>query len=158
LITLAGTAFARPDSADEPYAPLRLYDGSWQMTPADGKSPKVQIVNKCEKTGLLFVCEQLIDGKTQSLVVFQPTGVTGKTRQYKTLELPIEGKATEWSPLEITGDRWEYSGEGFDNGIKVYWRTINVFSGHDKIHFEIQRSSDGKAWETKQSGEEDRVK
>ncbi len=161
LVSLAMAQGAQPQASapsDEAYVPLRLYDGSWQMTPADGKSPVVHIVNHCAKTGVFFVCEQVIDGKSMDLVVFQPTGAAGKTLQYKTAGLPIADKPSDWSLLEITGDRWVYSGDGTDNGVKVYWRTVNVFSGPDKIHFEVQRSTDLKTWDTKQSGEEARVK
>lgn len=70
---------------------------------------------------------------------------------------PCERKATgpgTWCDLEIVGDRWVYSNEETDKGKKTYWQIINVFSGSDRIHFEVQRSDDGKKWETTMSGNE----
>ena len=51
-----------------------------------------------------------------------------------------------------------YSSEDNDKGKKTYHRTINVFAGSDKIHFEIQSSEDGVEWATGMSGDETRVK
>ena len=148
----AGTA------ADDPYAPLRLYNGSWNFEMTDGKETShMHILNQCDKTGLFFVCEQIINGKSSNLVVFLPTGSSGGKQNYRTQGLSISAsRPKDWGNLEISGDRWVYSSEETDEGKKVFWRIINVFSGPNKIHFEIQHSTDAKNWETKQSGDERR--
>lgn len=149
-----------PKAVADPYAPLQLYQGSWDAETNGGKeSAPTHISNHCAKTGVFFVCEQLINGKSEALVVFLPTGASGATQNYRTMGLRVNHeKPGDWGNLEITGERWTYFGEGTENGAKVYWRTVNVFSGPDKIHFEMQGSADGKTWETKRSGEEHRVK
>ena len=124
----------------------------------DKEAVKMHIANHCERTGVFFVCEQMINGKSEDLVVFLPTGVSGTTFIYKTAGLSVSGEAPgDWGKLEIQGERWTYSSEDTEKDAKVYWRTINLFSGPDKIHFEVQRSNDGATWETKRTGEERRT-
>jgi hypothetical protein len=149
-----------PTAAGDAYAPLQLYDGSWDAETSGAKeSAPMHISNHCTKTGVFFVCEQVINGKSEDLVVFLPTGASGATQHYRTMGLRVNAdKPGDWGNLEISGERWIYSSEDTENGAKVYWRTVNVFSGKDKIHFEIQRSAEGKTWETKSSGDERRVK
>jgi|SRR5271165_2477812 len=145
--------------ADDPYAPLRLYNGKWQIVDGDSKAPK-QIENHCSQTGLFFACEQILDGKTAALVVFLPFAKTAKGgEEYRTQVLMPDAKTPgDWNKLTIEGEQWMYTWESTESGKKVFWRNVNTFSGPDKIHFEIQSSADGATWETKQSGEERRVK
>src|SRR6516164_4786308 len=61
---------SRP-AADDPYALLRLYNGTWDI--ASGAEQKItHVENHCTKTGLFFVCEQIVSGKSEALVVFLP--------------------------------------------------------------------------------------
>jgi hypothetical protein len=145
---------------DDSYTPLRLYQGTWEAhTNGDPKAPPAVIANHCEKTGVFFVCEQVVNGKSEDLVVFLPQGSSGTTQTYKTEGLSVSGETPgAWGKLEISGDRWVYSNEATENGTTTYWKTINQFSGHDSIHFQIQRSADGKSWEDQSSGDERRVK
>jgi hypothetical protein len=145
-------------SAGDPYAPLQLYGGSWQLEMTGSKgSSRMLISNHCEETGAFFVCEQVINGKTEDLVVFLPTGSSAGAQTYRTLGLSAAGKRPrDWGKLEISGDHWVYSSEEQEKDAKVYSRTTNLFSGPDKIHFEVQRSVDGKNWQTTQSGDEHR--
>jgi hypothetical protein len=166
LIVVVASAYALCQSvsvpsrtaADDPYAPLRLYNGNWEFEMTDGKEVShMRISNHCEKTGLFFVCEQVIDDKPSNLAVFLPTGNSAGKQNYRTQGLSVDtGKPRDWGNLEISGNRWVYSSEEMDKGEKVYWRIINVFSGADKIHFEVQHSTDAKTWNTKQSGDERR--
>jgi hypothetical protein len=143
----------------ESYAPLQLYNGSWDSKPSGANpGPLVHLVNHCAKTGVFFSCEQVVDGKTADLVVFLPKGAAGGAQHYRTQGLSVGAdKPGDWGELAITGDRWVYSGHGMDKGTTTYWRTINTFSGPDHIHFEIQSSKDGQTWQTTQQGDEQRV-
>lgn len=153
-VNVAHTAVA----TDDAYTPLRLYDGGWESTVSIPEPAKTtRLVNHCERTGLFFVCEQVIDGVSKDLVVFLPIDSSGATLHYRTNGLSADATAPgDWGNLEITGERWVYSGESKD-GSKVRWRTINVFSGPDHIHFEIQRSADGHTWQTTRAGDERRM-
>jgi hypothetical protein len=151
------TAGSQPVGADA-YAPLELYNGSWDSKTIGAKpASPVHLTNHCAKTGVFFACEQVVDGKSEDLVVFLPTGATAGTQHYRTQALSAGAdKPGDWGELAITGDRWVYSGHGSDKGVTTYWRTINKFSGPDRIHFETQRSKDGQTWETTQQGDEQR--
>ncbi len=148
--------------ADDPYAPLRLYDGKWDALTAGGNKPAdpVHLENRCAKAGEFFACNQIVGGKNTALVVFLPLhALENGGYAYRNQALRVEGDAPgTWGNLEIVGDRWVYSSEETDKGKKTYWRTTNVFSGPDKIHFEVQRSEDGVNWTTQVSGDESRAK
>jgi hypothetical protein len=148
--------------AGDPYAPLRLYDGKWDLVPAHSDKPAetMHIENHCAKVGEFFACNQFVNNKNMALVIFLPQHpLQNGGYAYRNQALRVEGdNAGAWGALEITGDRWVYSSDETDKGKKIYWRTNNMFSGSDKIHFEVQRSEDEVNWTTTMSGDEARVK
>jgi hypothetical protein len=158
----AGAAAKANSLASDPYAPLRLYDGKWDLVPAsDGKPAEaVHIENHCAKVGDFFACNQFVNGKNMALVVFLPSHpLENGGYAYRNQALGVEGDApSRWGKVEIAGDRWAYSSDETDKGKKTYWQTINLFSGPDKIHFEVQKSDDGIKWTTTMSGDEARAK
>ena len=160
LAMVAVTKASAANAGDDPYAPLRLYDGAWEATMASAPKDTVRLENHCAKTGLFFVCEQVVAGKTGALLVFAPVAkLPGGGEEYHTKALPPSGiPAGDWGKLTIDGDRWTYSWEDEENGKKTYWRNVNVFTGSDAIHFELQNSTDGVTWKTQNSGDERRVK
>jgi hypothetical protein len=162
LWTPVAAVGANADLANDPYAPLRLYDGKWDVIMASsGKAADaVHLENRCAKVGEFFACDQIVNGKNTALVVFLPVGPLEKSGYaYRNQGLSVEGGGSGgWGDLEIVGDRWVYSSEETDNGKKIYHRIVNVFSGSDKIHFEVQRSDDGAKWATTMSGDEARAK
>jgi hypothetical protein len=159
----AATPSQKPvDVATDPYAPLRLYDGKWDVVPISGDKPAetVHLVNRCAKAGDFFACNQFVNGKSMALVVFLPMHALangGYAYHNQALRPENDGSGT-WGNLEIAGDQWVYSSDETDKGKKIYWRTTNFFSGVDKIHFEVQRSEDGAKWVTTMSGDETRAK
>ena len=146
--------------AEDPYAPLRLYDGKWDIAPSEGEKEVKRIENHCVKTGLFFMCEQMVADKTSGLLVVLPVvKLANGGEEYRTQGLtPDASPPGDWGKLTIEGERWVYSWEDTVNGKKVYGRNINTFHGPDKIHFEIQSSDDGSTWTSKKSGDEQRVK
>lgn len=150
--------------ASDPYAPLRLYDGKWDLVPANpddtAHRDAVHLENHCALVGEFFACNQFVNSKNMALVIFLPQHpLENGGYAYRNQALQVEGdNAGTWSALEITGNRWVYSSDGTDKGKKIYWRTTNVFSGPDKIHFEVQRSEDGTNWTTTMRGDEARAK
>ena len=145
----------------DPYAPLQLYDGKWDIAVSDTSQKIVHLENHCEKTGLFFVCEQVVNGKPEALVVFLPlpNSSAGTAQEYRMQALNADASpAGEWSKLTIDGDRWVYSWESTEGGKKSSWRNINTFTGTDQIHYEIQRLEAPNAWKTVKSGQENRLK
>ncbi len=148
--------------AGDPYVPLRLYDGKWDLVPAsDGKpADPVHVENHCAKVGDFFACNQFVNGKNMALVVFLPSHpLENGGYAYRNQALGVEGDdPSRWGKVEIVGDRWVYSSDNTDKEKKTYWRTVNLFTGADKIHFEVQKSDDGVKWTTTMSGDEARAK
>jgi len=143
--------------ADDPYASLKRYDGDWTVISSDGKT--TQLENHCARTGLFFACEQVLNGKSAALVVFLPAGKTAEGQTYRTQALTADAHTPgPWFHLAIDGDRWVYAaGAERDKNHPLHQRTLNQFSGPDRIHFEVQTSKDGKAWTTTLSGDEQRA-
>ena len=153
----AQTASGALPPEDAAYVPLRLYEGSWDSVGAGADAKTVHLTNHCARAYKFFVCEQVVDGNSQALIIFLPQGVRGTTQTYLTQVLATSAsKPGPWNKLEITGDNWLYTSESQEGGSTVHWRTVNVFTGKDKIHFEIGRSADGKTWQTTMSGDERR--
>jgi len=105
--------------------------------------------------GRFFACQQTINGKPGALIIFVPSGQPG---HYYTQAVLQEGFATGRGELQIEGERWTYSSKSDQNGRTLYHRTINVFSGKNRIHFEQSESSDGQNWTTTASGDNVRIK
>ena len=141
----------------DPYEPLKLYDGSWEVK-VSLPEPKVDhLENHCARTGLFYACEQVVNGKTGALVVFLPVGKTSKgAQEYRTQGLMADASAAgEWGHLVIDGDTWIYTWDNSDAKKTVHWRNTNHFSGKEKIHFEVQNSEDGTNWKTQMAGDEE---
>ena len=160
LLSMNARGAQSASGADDPYAALKLYDGKWLVMPTDGPKEGVHLENHCAKTGLFFACEQMVNGKTVALVIFQPTAKlpTGGEEYRSTTVTPESGPSGSWNGLTIEGDRWVYTWDDTESGKKTFYRNINTFSGPDKIHFEIQHSDDGKTWKKQKDGDETRQK
>ena len=143
---LFSLALSRAAGSD-PYAPLKLYEGAWRLQ--IGSKPPDEISNRCAQLSTFFVCEQVVNGKRAALITFLPKDQPG---QYWTNSLSPDAKANGRGELTIMGDRWVYLG----HDIK-YYRTVNIFTGRDRIHFESAESDDGEKWVVTNSGEESRV-
>ncbi len=149
---LASLAQAKPDSTD-PLTPLRLYNGSWQLT-VNGTGKSVRIDNRCEPIGKFFACEQSVNGQVQLLVVFVPSG---REDEYSVQNISTDGESGSKTVLTIGGTRWTYTSKEKSNGKTVYYRTTNDFRDTDHIHFEQFQSDDGQHWKSVRSGEEKRL-
>lgn len=162
-IGLAGTmllSITVRATENDPYEPLKLYDGRWEVNVTKPEKRTDHLENHRARTGTFFVCEQVVNGKTGALVVFLPTGKTNSgAQEYRMQALRADASAAgEWSHLVIDGETWNYSWEQTEAGKVVHWRNINRFSGKDRIQFDLQNSDDGTNWKTQLSGEEQRIK
>jgi len=160
ILLLAGGAVGAIAPVDEAaYAPLKLYDGKWEVSPSGEEKEPSHFENHCARTGLFFACEQVVPGKPGALVVFLPVGKTAGGYEYRTKALIVDmPPAGDWGKLTIEGQKWVFSWESTYDGKKTFWRNINTFTGADQIHFEISRSDDGETWKTVKSGDEHRMK
>jgi hypothetical protein len=135
--------------AGDPYASLRLFQGSWHEMPK-GKEP-FELTNQCSLIGKYFGCQQTVRGKIEALAIFIPAELSG---HYYTQTVLPEGWATGRGELEIEGDHWTFDSKIEDGTKTTYYRTTNEFSGKDRIHYEQLESPDGKQWTTTGSGDE----
>ena len=154
LIGLIGSASfvtVRASTTTDVYAPLRLYEGAWQVTqttPAPKKPDRLS--NDCAQIGRYFACQQTVNGKPGPLVVFIPGAAPG--RYHTQIVLPDGATFGPPGTLTIAGEHWTYLGKPDAKGVR--YRTINVFSGRDRIHFVSARSPDGKTWTVTMAGNE----
>ena len=142
---------------DLAYKPLWLYQGTWTATkrsPLSESTTKQVVSNECAVAGRFFTCQQRVDGKIGSLIIFIPAASPGN---YYTQAVLPEGWATGRGELHIEGERWTYSSKGTEDAKTTYYRTTNLFSGKDHIHFEQAESPDGQNWTVTASGDEVRT-
>ena len=149
LLLLAATSL----NAADPYTPLWLYNGAWQVTRKDQAAEK--LVNRCVVVGRFFACEQTVDGVPGNLLILIP--IADKPGHYYTQNVGPQGRASSRGDLEIDGDHWVFRSNWDQGGSTVYYRTTNVFSGRNKIQYEQAESTDNKNWTVKNSGAETRV-
>jgi hypothetical protein len=146
-------AYAEADSA---YGPLWLYKGNWEVKTSGAKTGTGadKLSNQCNLIGKYFGCQQTVNGKLSALILFIPADKPG---HYYTQAVLPEGWAIGRGELEIEGDHWTYHSKATENGKTTYYRTTNLFSGKDNIHYELSESSDGEHWTVTKSGDEVRT-
>ena len=140
-------------ASQDAYAPLMLYNGGWRVRKAGTPAPDM-LQNHCVRTGFYYECEQVVNGKTSALVIFVPAGAPGT---YHTQAVLPSGQALGRGDLTIKGDRWVYLGKDVEKDKTTWYRTTNVFTGGNHIHYEQAQSTDGTHWTASGSGDEDRV-
>jgi hypothetical protein len=152
-VGLVAQTKSMPKTAHNPLAPLWNYQGTWIVTRSGAKTVD-HLVNECTQVGNYFACEQVVNDKSNGLLIVVPTD---QPNQFHTQMIQPSGRATGLNDLEIAGDRWTFSSRWNDGGKVTYYRTINIFTGKTKIHFEQAESPDGKNWTTTNSGDETKV-
>jgi hypothetical protein len=135
------------------FAPLWLYNGTWQVTRKDSSQPE-ELVNECAVIGTYFACQQTVNGAPSELLIFVHAKAPGK---YFTQSVNPDGRAGGRGELQISGDKWVFASTWDAGGRTVYYRTTNVFSGKDHIHFEQAESGNNRDWTVKTTGDEVRV-
>jgi hypothetical protein len=142
----------------DPYAPLQLYEGGWQVKIAGADKKPDHLVNRCARSGTFFSCEQEVNGKTAALVIFLPVGHTPSgALEYRNLALlPDASKPDDWGHLQIEGSVWTYYWTSKDGGNVTEMRNVNRFLDNDHIHFELQKKGDDGTWKTQLAGDEQR--
>lgn len=136
------------------YAPLWLYQGKWKMLDSGPGKPG-SVENQCARIGEFFACQQTVDGKPGPMMVYVPAEKAG---HYYTQGVGPHGETFgKAGDLEIAGDRWTFLSKETENSKSTYYRTTNVFSGKNHIHYEQAESPDGVQWKVTGSGDEVRV-
>jgi hypothetical protein len=159
LIALMQNPPASPPPAD-PFAPLAIYNGTWTVHaehPWSGAAPGTpdHLISRCQRFILYFACEQTINGKPQSLIVYTSINSPGKLH---TRFIEPDGLAGGRGDLTLDGNHWTYLDKP-PPPLKGNWsRTENFILDHDHIRFEEYESTDeGKTWTKTNSGAEQRT-
>jgi hypothetical protein len=157
LLLLLASQFAfDAGAASNPYTPLWLYNGAWRVTRAGvapGTKPD-ELVNQCALVGKYFTCQQTVNGEPGALLIFVPANEPG---HYYTQNVGLDARATRRGDLEIERNRWTYSSTWNQGGTTTYYKTVNTFTGGDRIHFEQLESKNNKDWKATGSGDEVRI-
>lgn len=156
LLAALASSVADAATADTPYTPLWLYQGTWQVTRANsapGAKPD-QLVNQCALLGKYFACGQTVNGKASELLIFVPADQPG---HFYTQTVNPDGRAAGRGELQISAGQWTFTSIWDEGGTSTYYRTTDVFTGKDKIHFEQAESTDRKNYKVTGSGDEVRV-
>jgi hypothetical protein len=140
-------------SSGDAFGPLWTYNGSWDIKRSDSADPD-HLVNHCALIGQYFACQQTVNGTPGNLVVFVATSTAG---QYRTQNVTPSGRATGVADLQIQGNTWTYSNTWDQGGKTTWYKTVNVFSGTNHIHFEQMESTNDRDWTTKVTGDEQRT-
>jgi len=148
-----GQPAASPEAV---YAPLWLYKGTWKVTKKDqpASAKPDNLLNQCALVGKYLACQQTVNGAVSALLIFVPAKSPG---QYFTQSVMPDGRAGGRGDLAIEGDKWTFASNWNQGGKTTFYKTINVFSGKNRIHFEQQESTDNKEWKTTGSGDEVRT-
>jgi len=145
-----------PIPAADPFAPLQLYAGAWNVTLHDaGKTTPDSLVNDCHLFGHYFACQQTINGKVGALTIYVPADTPG---HFHTQNILPDGHALGVGELTIEGTHWTFLGHDTQNGVTTWQRVTNDFTGNDRIHWASELSTDNKTWKTTMSGDDERVK
>lgn len=155
LLLACFSAMAQFAVADTVYGPLWLYNGSWRVSKKDQTAKPDELTNRCTQYANYFACEQTVNGSVSALLVFVPSKTPG---EYRTQSIMPDGRAGGRGDLSIRGNTWTYSSNWNQGGGRAtFYKTINVFAGKERIHFEQQESTNNRDWKTTNSGEEVRT-
>jgi hypothetical protein len=146
--------------APDPFAPLTVYNGTWTVRaehPWSGGALGAvdHLVSRCQRFTLYFACEQIVNGKTQGLIVYTASSSPGKLNSRF---IAPDGLAGGRGDLTLEGDHWSYLDKP-PFKLKGNWsRVENFILDHDHIRFEEYESSDeGKTWIKTNFGTEERT-
>ena len=142
------------------FTPLIVYSGTWSVRADHPWGGGVvgtldRLVSHCELFESYFACEQSVNGKPQSLLVYTATSVVGKLH---CRTITPDGLAGGRGDLTLHGNHWTYLDRP-PLSLKGNWsRVENFVQDRNHIKFEEYESADeGKTWTKTNSGTEERL-
>jgi len=151
---------AQTRDQNTPFDVLMIYNGDWAVRalhPWSGGAPGAvdHLKSRCQRFTLYFACEQTVNGKPQTLIVYTKGTGPGK---FNTRTIAPNGLAGGRGDLTIDGDRWTYLDKP-PAGLNGPWsRVENVILNRNQIRFEEYESVDeGKRWTLTNRGAEKRT-
>ena len=142
----------------DPFAALAIYDGEWAVHaqhPWSGAAVGAvdRLTSRCHSFSAYFVCEQTINSKPTSLLVY--TLAEGKRLHTRTIT--PDGLAGGRGDLSLLDKHWTYLDKP-PASLKGNWsRVENFIVDQDHIRFEEYESADeGRTWKLINTGQEER--
>ena len=112
--------------------------------------------NDCWRSAGFYVCDQIVDGDSKALLVFQ---YDAKTDRYTSYPIPSAGDSpVQPGSLVIAGDTWTFPWNDTEQGKTTHFRVVNVWRSPDSIEFRQEYSGDGVHWTLMAEGHETRIK
>ncbi len=146
-------------STPAPFAELAVYNGAWTVRAEHpwGGGPAGSadhLVSRCQTLTAYVTCEQTVNGKPQSLIVYTLADAPGHLH---TRTINPEGLAGGRGDLIMNANHWTYLDKP-PASLKGNWsRTENFIVDHNTIRFEESESSDeGRTWTRTNAGTETR--
>ena len=163
LVLVAGASTQKPEAKD-PLQTVVVYNGKWHSEDeafdtrySKAAKESVDLVNTCSTQGDFYICHQQLSkasGTTSSVMIFL---WNSKAQGFDTYVMDARGGDPYHGRLTIEGDTFIW-GSAAENDSGPRWRTLNLFSGRDRIVYRVQFSTDGgKTWTTTKQGTETRV-
>ncbi len=152
LLTAAGATSATSD----PFAPLAVYDGEWEIRAKNpwsgGPAGTVdRLTSRCHRFTAYLTCEQTVNGKTGSLIIYTLAADGG----FNTRTVAPNGLAGGRGTLSLAGPRWTYLDKPPPPLAGNWSRVENIIVDHHHIHFaEFTSADEGKTWQPVNSGDE----
>ena len=163
LVLVAGASTQKPEAKD-PLQTVAVYNGKWHSEDeafdtrfSKAAKESVDLVNTCSTQGDFYICHQQLSkasGTTSSVMIFL---WNSKAQVFDTYVMDARGGDPYHGHLTTEGDTFTW-GSAAENDSGPRWRTLNLFSGRDRIVYRVQFSTDGgKTWTTTKQGTETRV-
>ena len=160
-VALATPLFGRQSAATTSPAGvdrLMAYSGQWKIETqsfdtANSKAGRDThtLVNDCWKSDAWVACRQIVDGKSQVLLVFTCPGDGDNCTSYP---ISADGSPAGSGKLVITGNTWTFPWTTTQNGKTTWFRVVNEWSSPTTIEFHQEFSTDGTHWVRMTAGHE----
>ncbi len=160
-IFLSATIFAQNGIIlkDDGLNKLSVFLGTWQSknNPASDDNTSAVYTCRWSVNKEFLVCDQIVthkDGQTNNLAIYSYDSLNN----YKLTLVGIPGVEPFSIPVISSGDSLIYPGSHMENGMKVYNRTVNIFSSNTLYKYFIQSSKDGINWITSLEGKATKIR
>jgi len=159
LVLVLAQHSSAADAVSDPFAPLAVYQGHWNVKaehPWSGAAAGSvdHLVSNCQRFTRYFACEQTVNGKALSLIVYTAGESPGELH---TRFIQPDGLAAARGDLTLHRNHWTYLDKPAPGQAGNWSRVENLIDDPDHIRFEEYESSDhGKSWTRTNSGTEER--
>jgi hypothetical protein len=129
---------------------IAAYKGTWKVeteyfATAHSKARKEfrTLENACWHSSRYYVCDQLVDGLSQAIIVYT---YDEQKDEYTTYPIPPNGGPPRTGKLIIKDNVWTFPWEEEKAGKTTYYQVVNVFTAPRTIEYRQEFSDDKAHW------------